>query len=303
MTQKQIIKITKPIEDRLDKYLTQILDLSRSQIQNLIKDGNIKVNGKSVKGGQRLRVGDKIEIEIPPPEPIDIIPEDIKLDIIYEDEDLLVINKPRGMVVHPAFGHYSETLVNALLHHIGNLSQIGGKIRPGIIHRLDKDTTGLLLIAKNDFTHLSLSNQLKNREIKRIYWALVEREVPWEERKVELPIGRHPVYRKKMAIVPHGKPAISNFKVIERFKNYTLLSVNLETGRTHQIRVHLSYLGFPIVGDIVYGRRDKRFNMTGQLLHAKEISFFHPRKKENMSFSVDLPKDFQEILDQLRNSL
>ncbi len=303
MIQRQIIKITKPIEDRLDKYLTQILPLTRSQIQNLIKDGNIKVNGRLVKGGERLKLGDEIEIEIPPPEPIDIIPQDIKLDIIYEDEDLLVINKPRGMVVHPACGHYSGTLVNALLHHIGNLSQIGGKIRPGIIHRLDKDTTGLLLVAKNDFAHLSLSSQLKNRELKRIYWALVEGEIPWEERRVELPIGRHPVHRKKMAVVPFGKPAISNFKVLERFKNYTLLSVNLETGRTHQIRVHLSYLGFPIVGDIVYGRRDKRFNMTGQLLHAKEIYFLHPRKKEYMSFSVDLPKDFQEILDQLRNSL
>lgn len=301
MLQKQIIKITEPVKDRLDKYLAQVLPLTRSQIQNLIEDGNIKVNGKLAKRSQKLKIGDEVEIEIPPPEPTDIIPEDIKLDIVYEDEDLLIINKPRGMVVHPACGHYSGTLVNALLSHVKNLSQIGGKIRPGIIHRLDKDTTGLLLVAKNDFTHLALSEQLRNRTLKRIYWALVEGEVSWEEKRVSLPIGRHPVYRKKMAVVPYGKEAISNFKVLERFKGYTLLSASLETGRTHQIRVHLSHLGFPVVGDTTYGRKDKRFGISGQLLHAKEIIFFHPRKKEYMRFSSDLPEDFQRVLDQLRN--
>lgn len=303
MLQKQVIKIIEPVEDRLDKYLAQVLPLTRSQIQNLIEDGYIKVNGNLAKGSQKLKIGDEVEIEIPPPEPVDIIPEDIKLDIIYEDEDLLVINKPKGMVVHPACGHYKGTLVNALLAHVGNLSQIGGKIRPGIIHRLDKDTTGLILVAKNDFIHLALSEQLKNRTLKRIYWTLIEGEFPWEEKRVELPIGRHPVYRKKIAVVPYGKPAISNFKVLERFKGYTLLSANIETGRTHQIRVHLSHLGFPIVGDIIYGRKDKRFGVSGQLLHAKEIIFFHPRKMEYMKFSSDLPEDFQKVLDQLRNEL
>ncbi|MCS7201446.1 MAG: RluA family pseudouridine synthase [Dictyoglomus sp.] len=303
MHQRQVIKIKEPVEDRLDKYLAQILPLTRSQIQKLIKDGNIKVNGKPAKGSQRVKIGDEIEIEIPPPESTDLIPEDIKLDIIYEDEDLLIVNKPRGMVVHPACGHYSGTLVNALLHHVGSLSQIGGKIRPGIIHRLDKDTTGLILIAKNDFTHLALSEQLKNRTLKRIYWALVEGEVPWEEKRVELPIGRHPVYRKKMAVVSSGKSAISYFKVLERFKGYTLLCVNLETGRTHQIRVHLSYLGIPVVGDAIYGKKDKKFGVSGQLLHAKEIVFFHPRKREYMSFSSDLPSDFKEVLNQLRNNI
>ncbi|MGB9857023.1 MAG: RluA family pseudouridine synthase [Dictyoglomaceae bacterium] len=301
MAQKQVIKITESVKDRLDKYLTKVLPLTRSQIQNLIEEGNVRVNGKLAKRSQRVKLGDEVEIEIPSPEPIDILPEDIKLDIIYEDEDLLVINKPRGMVVHPACGHYSGTLVNALLSHVGSLSQVGGKIRPGIIHRLDKDTTGLLLVAKNDFTHLALSEQLKNRTLKRLYWTLVEGEVPWEERRVSLPIGRHPVNRKKMAVVSYGKLAISNFKVLERFKGYTLLSASLETGRTHQIRVHLSYLGFPVVGDATYGRKDKRFGISGQLLHAKEIVFFHPRKKEYMKFSSDLPQDFQRVLDQLRN--
>jgi 23S rRNA pseudouridine1911/1915/1917 synthase len=301
MIERKIIKVTEHIEERLDKYLKTLLSLSRSQIQNLIEEGNIKINGKIAKSSQKLKIGDEIEITIPPPEPSEISPEEIKLDIIYEDEDLLIINKPRGMVVHPAVGHHSGTLVNALLFYVGNLSKIGGKIRPGIIHRLDKDTTGLIIAAKNDFTHLSLSEQLKNKTLKRIYWALIEGVFPWDEKKVSLPIGRHPKDRKKMAVIPNGKIAISNFRVLERFKKYTLLSVDLETGRTHQIRVHLSYLGFPIVGDSVYGRRSNEFNVSGQLLHAKEIYFLHPRKGEYMKFVSDLPLDFQEVLKKLRD--
>ena len=286
--------------DRIDKYLVKKVHLSRSQIQDLIDKGYIKVNGVTVKSSYKVRPGDIINVIIPPPEDTDIIPKDIPIQIIYEDNDLLVVNKPRGMVVHPAHGHYQDTLVNALLYKVKDLSGIGGELRPGIVHRLDKDTTGLLVVAKNDFSHQKLSEQLKNRTLKRVYWALCEGEIPWDEKRVELPMARHPVYRKKMAIVYGGKISITNFKVLERFKGYTLVSASLETGRTHQVRLHLSHLGFPIVGDEIYGRIDKRFGIKGQLLHAKEISFIHPRTSERMSFSAPLPSDFERVLSLLR---
>jgi 23S rRNA pseudouridine1911/1915/1917 synthase len=300
MEEYQLIVENNDEIDRIDKYLVKKVHLSRSQIQDLIDKGYIKVNGVTVKSSYKVKPGDIINVIIPPPEDTDIIPKDIPIQIIYEDNDLLVVNKPRGMVVHPAHGHYQDTLVNALLYKVKDLSGIGGEIRPGIVHRLDKDTTGLLVVAKNDFSHQKLSEQLKNRTLKRVYWALCEGEIPWDEKRVELPMARHPVYRKKMAIVYGGKISITNFKVLERFKGYTLVSASLETGRTHQVRLHLSHLGFPIVGDEIYGRIDKRFGIKGQLLHAKEISFIHPRTSERMSFSAPLPSDFERVLSLLR---
>ena len=300
MEEYQLIVENKDEIDRIDKYLVKKVHLSRSQIQDLIDKGYIKVNGVTVKSSYKVKPGDIINVIIPPPEDTDIIPKDIPIQIIYEDNDLLVVNKPRGMVVHPAHGHYQDTLVNALLYKVKDLSGIGGELRPGIVHRLDKDTTGLLVVAKNDFSHQKLSEQLKNRTLKRVYWALCEGEIPWDEKRVELPMARHPVYRKKMAIVYGGKISITNFKVLERFKGYTLVSASLETGRTHQVRLHLSHLGFPIVGDEIYGRIDKRFGIKGQLLHAKEISFIHPRTSERMSFSAPLPSDFERVLSLLR---
>jgi len=300
MVEYQLIVENKDEIDRIDKYLVKKVHLSRSQIQVLIDEGYVKVNGFIVKSSYKVKPGDIINVIIPPPENTEIIPKDIPIQIIYEDNDLLVINKPRGMVVHPAHGHYQDTLVNALLYKVKDLSGIGGELRPGIVHRLDKDTTGLLVVAKNDFSHQKLSEQLKNRTLKRVYWALCEGEIPWDEKRVELPMARHPVYRKKMAIVYNGKISITNFKVLERFKGYTLVSASLETGRTHQVRLHLSHLGFPIVGDEIYGRIDKRFGVKGQLLHAKEISFIHPRTYERMSFSVPLPSDFERVLKLLR---
>ncbi|MCX7720567.1 MAG: RluA family pseudouridine synthase [Dictyoglomus thermophilum] len=286
--------------ERIDKYLSQKISLSRSQIQDLIDKGLIKVNEKEVKNSYKVKVGDKIEVIIPPPEETEIKPQDIPIEIVYEDDDIVIINKPKGMVVHPAHGHYNDTLVNALLYRIKDLSGIGGEIRPGIVHRLDKDTTGLLIIAKNDISHQRLSEQLKNRTLKRTYWAICEGEIPWEEKRIEAPLGRHPIDRKRMAIVPYGKLAITNFKVLERFKGYTLISADLETGRTHQIRVHISHLGFPILGDEVYGRIDKRFGVRGQLLHAKKISFIHPTKNVPMEFEIDLPEEFKRVLSFLR---
>jgi|UniRef100_A0A7C3SR56 23S rRNA pseudouridine1911/1915/1917 synthase len=300
MEEYQLIVENNDEIDRIDKYLVKKVHLSRSQIQDLIDKGYIKVNGVTVKSSYKVKPGDIINVIIPPPEDTDIIPKDIPIQIIYEDNDLLVVNKPRGMVVHPAHGHYQDTLVNALLYKVKDLSGIGGELRPGIVHRLDKDTTGLLVVAKNDFSHQKLSEQLKNRTLKRVYWALCEGEIPWDEKRVELPMARHPVYRKKMAIVYGGKISITNFKVLERFKGYTLVSASLETGRTHQVRLHLSHLGFPIVGDEIYGRIDKRFGIKGQLLHAKEISFIHPRTSERMSFSAPLPSDFERVLSLLR---
>ncbi|HOJ93365.1 MAG TPA: RluA family pseudouridine synthase [Dictyoglomaceae bacterium] len=298
--EKYILQVEGDVKERVDKYLSEKLFLSRSQIQKLIDEGHVKVNGEKIKTSYKIKLGDNIEVVIPPPENTEIISEDLPLEIVYEDEDLLVVNKPRGMVVHPAVGHFQGTLVNALLYKVKDLSGIGGAIRPGIVHRLDKDTTGLLVVAKNDYAHQHLSEQLKQRTLKRVYWALCEGEIPWDKKRVELSIGRHPVHRKKMAVVSTGKIAITNFEVLERFKGYTLVSASLETGRTHQVRVHLSHMGFPIVGDEIYGRTDKRFGIKGQLLHAKEISFIHPREGTIMKFTAPLPEDFQRILDTLR---
>ncbi|WP_420537017.1 RluA family pseudouridine synthase [Garciella nitratireducens] len=288
------------VDKRVDAFLAdQLKEYSRSYIKKLIKSKYVKVNNQFVKASYLLTQGDKIEIIIPD-EKININPENISLDIIYEDDDVIIINKPQGMVVHPAPGNYSGTLVNALLYHKKPLSSINGEFRPGIVHRIDKDTSGLLIIAKNDFAHRKLAQQLQEHTITRRYIALTEKIIKKNKGTINLPIGRHPVHRKKMAVVKNGKPAITHFYVIDRFENNTLIEADLETGRTHQIRVHMDYIGHPLVGDPVYGYKKQIFSLQGQLLHAKKIGFIHPTKKIYMEFEAKLPEHFQKILDILR---
>jgi len=292
---------------RLDAFLTrQVSDLSRSRVQKLIEDSRVALNqAVCTDKNYRLRAGDRVTLAIPPPEKAIPEPEEIALDIIYEDGDLLVINKPRGMVVHPAPGHHGGTLVNALLSHCNDLSGIGGVMRPGIVHRLDKDTSGLLIAAKNDHSHQALSDQLKNRKIKREYIALVHGEVQPIRGIITVPIARHPRHRKKMAVVEGGREAVTRYRVIKHFDQYSLLRLNLETGRTHQIRVHLSYLGYPVVGDEAYAKGD-RGQLPGDLipahaLHASSLHFTHPRSGKVLSFRAKLPKDFSKVLYWLKN--
>ena len=290
--------------ERIDKAVPILFDsLTRSYVKKLIEDGNVKVNGKCVKSSFKLSEGDLLEIELPETDVIDVKPEDIPLDIVYEDSDVIVINKPRGMVVHPAAGNYTGTLVNALLYHCGDtLSGINGILRPGIVHRIDKDTTGLLVVAKGDKAHISLSEQLKTRTLKRKYWTLVHHNITEDSGTIKTHIKRHPQDRKKMAVVSSGgREAITNFTVIERFKNYTLLNCLLDTGRTHQIRVHMKYIGNPVVGDKTYGVKNEAFNLQGQLLHAGQIGFNHPVNGQYMEFSAPLPEDFERVLKVLRN--
>ncbi|KGG81101.1 pseudouridine synthase [Caloranaerobacter azorensis H53214] len=290
------------IGERVDSYLAKKLEeVSRSYIKKLIKDGHIKVNNLQVKPKYVVNKGDVITVELPEPEKLELIPQDLPIEIVYEDEDVAVVNKPRGMVVHPAPGNYSGTLVNALLYHLESLSTINGVVRPGIVHRIDKDTSGLLMIAKNDFAHIELSKQLKEHSITRIYYALVEGNIKVDNGTINAPIGRHPVDRKKMAVTDrNSKRAITHFKVLERFGQYTLIEAKLETGRTHQIRVHMSYIKHPLVGDLVYGSKKNEFKQEGQLLHAKVIGFIHPRTKEYMEFDSELPDYFKKVLDVLR---
>ncbi len=289
---------------RLDQHLSSSdLGLSRSYVQKLVKDGQVKVNDKPSKASYRLKKDDRITIFIPPPKKLEVKPENIPLRIIYEDDDLIVVNKPSGMVVHPAAGNFSGTLVNALLFHCKNLSGIGGVLRPGIVHRLDKNTSGLLVVAKNDRAHLSLSKQIKERTIKRRYVALVHGRMERDEGIIEARMGRHPVHRKKMAVIEKSelksKEAITHYKVSERFKNYTLVEVELKTGRTHQIRVHMSSIGHPVVGDSTYGRAGNEFGVKRQLLHAKVLGFVHPVTGEHIEFKAELPEDFRRVLDSL----
>jgi len=276
---------------------------SRSYVQKLIETGNISVNGKESKTNYKVKTGDKITFIQPKAQEVAILPEDIQIDIVYEDSDLLVINKKRGMVVHPAPGNYSGTLVNALLYHCKDLSDINGMIRPGIVHRIDKDTTGLLVVAKNNASHIFLSEQLKNHDIKREYIAVAEGVIKENSGTINLPIGRHPVDRKKMAVrSENSREAITHFNVIERLQGHTLVVCNLETGRTHQIRVHLSHIGFPIVGDPLYGFRDTH-GITGQALHARKLTFTHPSTKEVVSFEAEPPADFSELVRGLSDSV
>jgi len=287
---------------RLDTFLAASNpELSRSQVQKMIESNAIKVNGKAVKKNYKLRPGDTVKLNLPEPEELAVEPENIPLDILYEDSDIVVINKPRGMVVHPAPGNPRGTLVNALLHHCKDLSGINGKLRPGIVHRLDKDTSGVLIAAKNDTAHRALAKQIKDHDFKRVYVALVYGLVKQDRGLIDAPIGRDPNDRKRMAVVfKNSKRAVTRFKVLERFEKYTLVELELETGRTHQIRVHMSYIKHPVVGDTKYGRSKNNLGFQGQALHAKVLGIKHPRTGEYMEFSAELPEYFKEVLDALR---
>ncbi len=289
---------------RIDKLIAENLEeFTRSRIQKLIEDGNVKASGKEVKVSYKVKIGEEIEIVLPEAQSVDVEPENIPLDIVYEDDCMLVVNKPQGMVVHPAAGNYSGTLVNALLYYCPDtLSGINGEKRPGILHRIDKDTSGLLLVAKNDIAHQSLSEQIKAHSLTREYRALVNGNVKTEEGAIDAPIGRHPVDRKKMTITEkNSRNAVTHYRVLERFSGYTYISCRLETGRTHQIRVHMSSKGHFIVGDKTYGIKDK-FGLNGQLLHACRVGFIHPVTGEYMEFMRDVPDYFEEVLQKLRRS-
>lgn len=288
---------------RLDVFLAESnTELTRSRIQKLISDGNITVNGNPTKANYKLHKGDRIEMVLPPPKDTELKAEEIPLDIVYEDEHMLVVNKPQGMVVHPAAGNLEGTLVNALMAHCGdNLSGINGEIRPGILHRIDKDTSGLLLVAKDDRAHLGLSEQIKAHSLTREYIALVHGKIKEDSGTIDAPIGRDPKDRKKMTITnKNSRDAITHFYVLEKFDKYTLVRCRLETGRTHQIRVHMSKNGHPIVGDPVYGRKKEEFKLNGQLLHARKVGFIHPVSGEYMEFEKDVPDYFEEVLVRLR---
>lgn len=286
---------------RIDKVLAEIIpDKTRSAIQLWIKDGYVLVNDEAVKTNYKVQSGDEIKITEPELQELDVVAENIPLEIVYQDSDVVVINKPQGMVVHPSAGHPNGTLVNALLYHIHDLSGINGKIRPGIVHRIDKDTSGLLMVAKNDLAHEKLAAQLKDKTSIREYVALVHGVIPHEKGTIDAPLGRSKVDRKKQDIVDGGRDAVTHFRVLERFKDFTLVSLTLETGRTHQIRVHMKYIGYPVAGDPVYGPR-KTLPGNGQFLHAKKLGFKHPKNDEMMVFEMESPTLFEETLKKLRN--
>lgn len=295
------IQITEEMAgERIDKAVSSIdEDWSRSQIANWVKDGAVKVNGEIVKPNYKVRPDDVIIVTPPVLEELDVVPEDLDLEIVYEDADVLVVNKPKGMVVHPAPGHSKGTLVNGLMHHCTDLSGINGVVRPGIVHRIDKDTSGLLMVAKNDASHTSLVNQLVRKSVTRKYLALVHGHIPHDKGTIEAPIGRDPKERQNMAIVDKGKHAVTHFRVLERFGDFTLVECRLETGRTHQIRVHMKYIGFPLVGDPKYGPK-KTMDIGGQALHAEVIGFDHPKTGEYMEYSAEMPEEFAELLESLR---
>ena len=297
------IKISKDLANlRLDKALSILLeDMSRSKIQSHLENGYILVNSKSEKPSYKLHEGDEIIVNDIPSEASDLNAEDIPLDIVYEDDDIIVINKPKGLVVHPGAGNLEHTLANALKFHSENLSSLNGEFRPGIVHRIDKDTAGLLVVAKNDAAHAFLADQLQDHTLGRKYYALVLGNIEENEGRIIAPIGRDQKFRQKMAVdLIRGKEAETTFKVLERFTSSTLVECSLKTGRTHQIRVHMNYSGHPVIGDPIYGKGNRALYADGQLLFAHEIHFIHPRTKKEMTFSVDLPKYFKDILEQLR---
>ncbi|BBD22691.1 RluA family pseudouridine synthase [Streptococcus constellatus] len=287
---------------RLDKALADLTPLSRSHANEQIKNGQILVNGQVKKAKYAVKAGDVITYELPEPEAMEYVAEDLPLDIVYQDEDVAVVNKAQGMVVHPSAGHTSGTLVNALMYHIKDLSGINGVLRPGIVHRIDKDTSGLLMIAKNDDAHIKLADELKDKKSLRKYWAIVHGNLPNDRGVIEAPIGRNEKDRKKQAVTAKGKSAVTRFHVLERFGNYTLVELQLETGRTHQIRVHMAYIGHPVAGDEVYGPR-KTLKGHGQFLHARTLGFTHPKTAEVMEFTAEVPIVFQETLATLRKGL
>ena len=285
---------------RIDKAVSAMdEDWSRSQIANWVKDGAVRVNGQIVKPNYKVRLEDVIIATPPILEELDVVPEDLDLDIVYEDADVLVVNKPKGMVVHPAPGHSHGTLVNGLMHHCTDLSGINGIVRPGIVHRIDKDTSGLLMVAKNDAAHTSLVNQLVRKSVTRKYIALVHGHIPHDKGTIEAPIARDPKERQNMSVVDKGKHAVTHFRVLERFGDFTLVECRLETGRTHQIRVHMKYIGYPLVGDPKYGPK-KTMDIGGQALHAEVIGFDHPKTGEYMEYSAEMPEEFAELLESLR---
>lgn len=286
---------------RLDKVLTeQLSDYTRSQIQQWLKEDSVLLNNQPMKANYKVKSGEVFQIVIPEPVSLDLLPENLPLDIVYQDEDVAVVNKPQGMVVHPSAGHPDGTLVNALLYHLKDLSSINEVIRPGIVHRIDKDTSGLLMIAKNDVAHEALAKQLKDKTSLRKYIALVHGNIPHDKGTINAPIGRSKSDRKKQAVIEEGKSAVTHFTVLERFGEFTLVELQLETGRTHQIRVHMQYIGFPVAGDPVYGPR-KTLAGNGQYLHAKLLGFKHPRTGEKMVFEAPLPEIFEKNLEKLRN--
>ncbi len=288
---------------RIDKVLTtELSDYSRAYIQKLLDDGHITIADKPVKSNYKLRAGDCINVLIPEPEELEILPEDIPLDIIYEDKDIIIINKPKGMVVHPAPGHTSGTMVNALMYHCkDSLSSINGVLRPGIVHRIDMDTTGLLMACKNDLAHRIMSDKFKIHDITRVYTAICYNHFPEPEGTIDKPIARHKIDRKKMAIDPNGRNAVTHYKVIEELKNnFSLIECRLETGRTHQIRVHMASINHPLLGDEIYGPKSKPFKTEGQTLHAGVLGFNHPITGEYLEFHSELPSYFKNILNQLK---
>jgi len=299
MNEYKIIKEEQGI--RIDKIIGNIEELSRTAIKRMIEEGNILVNGNKVKTSYKVVEGDLIIIQKEQPKETDLVPQDIPLNIIYEDNDILIINKEKGMVVHPGAGNPDGTLVNAIMAKCkDSLSGIGGEIRPGVVHRIDKDTSGLVIIAKNDKTHIDISEQIKNREVEKTYLALVRGNIKENEAVINMPIGRSSKDRKKMAVDKKGKEAITEFKVLERYDGFTYIEVKIKTGRTHQIRVHMAEIGYPIVGDEVYSNGRNPFNVKGQMLHAVKLGFIHPTTKQKIVFEAPLPEYFEEILEKLK---
>lgn len=302
MEKVEIVIEENNVGDRVDKAISTLNgEWSRSQVQQWMKDGQVLVNGRSVKANYKCVLNDVIAIEIPEPEALDVIPEEMDLDIFYEDADVLVVNKPKGMVVHPAPGHLTGTLVNGLMAHCKDLSGINGVLRPGIVHRIDKDTSGLLMVAKNDLAHESLVNQLVAKTVNRKYKAIVHGIIPHDYGTIDAPLGRDQKDRQSMAVVDNGKHAVTHFNVLERYKDFTFVECKLETGRTHQIRVHMKYIGYPLVGDPKYGPR-KTLDLGGQALHAGILGFEHPRTGQYLEFEAPLPTYFEQLLEDFRNN-
>ena len=302
MIEKRIISDVN--NERLDSYISKSnLDLSRSMVQKLIKENRVFVNGKNEKESYKIKVNDNITIQIEEPKSSKLEAQDIPLNIIYEDNDIIVINKPKGMVVHPGNGNPDNTLVNAVLAHCkGSLSGIGGEIRPGIVHRIDKDTSGLIIVAKNDKSHINLSEQIKNHEVTKIYTALVKGNISEDEATIDMPIGRDKKDRKKMSVTRDGKEAVSHIKVVKRYGNYTLIRVKIDTGRTHQIRVHMAKIGHPVVGDEVYSSGKNEFGVKGQMLHSTILKFKHPISGKEIMLEAPLPQYFEDVLSKLDKS-
>lgn len=300
--EQEVLTITEAeAGQRADVALASMLELTRSNMQRLLEEGRVVKGSKVLKSNYKLRVGDCLTVTLPEPQPLDVQPENIPLDIIYEDEDVVVVNKPRGMVVHPAAGNYSGTLVNALLYHCQNLSGINGVIRPGIVHRLDKDTSGIMICAKNDAAHVSLSEQIQSKQAQRTYVAVCRGNIKGDEGTVETLIARDKDDRKKMAVVKeNGRIAITDWKVLERYGKFTVVECRLRTGRTHQIRVHMEYLGYPLVGDPKYSPMKTCFGIQGQALHSRTLEFTHPRTGERLSFEAPYPEDIQKVLTRLK---